>query len=315
MPVSAALAAFFTSLANEADLQRLIVEKEKENIHLEFKQKKDRSHGALDDSDKFQFSRAVAGFANSDGGVLIWGIATDKDECAHLLKPISDVSAFLAALKKSILNTSQPVVDDLQLTVIPAANPGEGYVCCLIPQSEKTPHRAMLANREYYKRTTEGFYRLEHFDLEDMFGRRPVPRLNILTAVRPGGSSGGTGGRTQDVLIDLTVINEGRGTARAPFIEVIASPHYEVKPMNISSGATDAILHWLAHTDSHARFLGRADFLIHPQLDFAFATVKRRFTDQRPNIGDLSILCRVAADNAQLREITFSWPVTELLTT
>src|SRR5262245_39865293 len=108
------LAQFFASLGTEADLQRLVDERIREGIYLEFKQKKNRSHGSLDDSDKFQFSRALSGFANSDGGVLVWGVATDKHECAEKLKPITDPAAFLAVLKKSILQTTQPVVDDVR---------------------------------------------------------------------------------------------------------------------------------------------------------------------------------------------------------
>lgn len=314
MPTSAELATFFSSLRSEPELQRLIDDRVKENIYLEFKQKKDRSHGALDESDKFQFSRAVSGFANSDAGVLVWGVATDGEECAHKLKPIRDVSTFHAALKKSILHTTQPVVDDIAMEIVPsAAGTDEGYVRCLIPRSEKTPHRAMLAGREYYKRTTEGFYKLEHFDLEDMFGRRPVPFLGITTQLRAGSSSSGTGGRTQDILVELTVRNDGRGSARAPFIEAIASPGYEVRPNNISSGSPESPLHWLSVSGSHGRFLGRADFIIHPQLDFTFAVVMRRFRDREVNTGDLSLTCRLAADNALLREVCFDWKVDELL--
>lgn len=150
----------------------------KEDLHVEFKLKKDRRIGKLDDSDKWQFSRALSGFANSAGGLLLWGIETNKKEEACKLKPISEVHLFLNSLKKSLINTTQPIVEGVILDVITQKGSKEnGYVKCFIPQSEKTPHRAMLAEREYYKRSIEGFYKLEHFDLEDMFGRRQRPFL------------------------------------------------------------------------------------------------------------------------------------------
>jgi hypothetical protein len=66
----------------------------------------------------------------------------------------------------------------------------------------------MLAEREYFKRTTEGFYRLEHFDLEDMFGRRPRPALDISPSVRR---------REQDPAteeLQFFLVNNGRGIAK-----------------------------------------------------------------------------------------------------
>ena len=61
---STQVTAFFESLQTEADLNALIGN-EKEGLYVEFKMKKNRSHGNLDDSDKWQFSRALSGFANS----------------------------------------------------------------------------------------------------------------------------------------------------------------------------------------------------------------------------------------------------------
>ena len=208
MSVGAA-SSFYASLVTEAHFLQLISEKTKEGLYLEFKTKKDRSNGKLGDWDKSQFSRALSGFANSDGGVMIWGIATNKREEACDLKPISGIHEFLAGLKKSILHSTQPVVDGVLLEAVSSAeNSEEGYLKCFIPSSYKTPHRAMLAEREYFKRTTEGFYRLEHFDLDDMFGRRPRPDLDVI--VSPKGAKSG------EVIeeIGFGLINNGRGLAR-----------------------------------------------------------------------------------------------------
>jgi predicted HTH transcriptional regulator len=158
----------------------LVVEHATENIFLEFKTKKNDSIPDLDDSDSRQFSRALSGFANSDGGVVVWGVETDKDERASKLRPIASVADFVSRLKKSLINCVQPFVDDVRIEpIMEEVDTCAGYVKVLVPRSEKTPHRALLAGREYYRRSTEGFYRLEHFDLEDAFGRRPRPVLRL----------------------------------------------------------------------------------------------------------------------------------------
>ena len=61
------LRAFFDRLTDEASLQALVRDREQENVHLEFKKKKSASTPELDKSDSWQFSRALSGFANSDG--------------------------------------------------------------------------------------------------------------------------------------------------------------------------------------------------------------------------------------------------------
>lgn len=203
------LRSLYESLRTRDDLQKLINDHEEESLHLEFKTKKNCSHGKLEDSEKFNFSRALSGFANSDGGVLVWGIETDQNEQAKELKPITDIAEFHAALKKSILNSTQPVVDNVLLDIIPEpSKAGSGYLKCLIPASEKTPHRAMLASREYFKRTTEGFYRLEHFDLEDMFGRRPHPSLTLHLELRL------RSGDDPHEELHFGFVNTGRGIAK-----------------------------------------------------------------------------------------------------
>ena len=78
----------------ETDLDRLISDKTQEGLYLEFKQKADRSKPELEDKDRWQFSRAIGGFANSDGGIIIWGMETNKQEQAAKLKPISGVLTF-----------------------------------------------------------------------------------------------------------------------------------------------------------------------------------------------------------------------------
>jgi len=177
------LTGFFNSLNSEEVLKDFIKSKVKENLYLEFKQKQDSRNGNLDENDKFNFSKALSGFANSGGGVLIWGIETrKKDESAKRLKTINEVDNFIRQLKSSLLNSVQPFVDNVRIEKIEKTkSKNRGYVKCLIPFSDKTPHRALLAGRDYYKRSTEGFYRLTHYDLEDMFGRRQKPLLVLIT--------------------------------------------------------------------------------------------------------------------------------------
>ncbi len=68
---------------------------------------------------------------------------------------------------------------------------------------------AKLGEDRYYKRSGTGFYKMEHFDVADMFGRRRKPLLDLVIRVVMG--SGGP-----ELVLGLR--NSGRGTARAPFL-------------------------------------------------------------------------------------------------
>src|SRR3989442_432609 len=113
------LESFFEALKSEADVQRLVREKREEDLYLEFKEKADRRHGNLDPNDQRGFSKTVSGFANADGGVLVFGVATKKSrdhpDRASALKPITNAERLRAKLLDSILNTTQPPVDGVRI--------------------------------------------------------------------------------------------------------------------------------------------------------------------------------------------------------
>lgn len=235
------LIGFFNSINSEEVLKDFIKSKTKENLNLEFKQKQDSRIGDLAQRDISNFSKALSGFANSGGGVLIWGIETnEKDESAKKLKPINEVDNFIKRLKSSLISSVQPFVDDVRIEKIEKeGSKTKGYVKCLIPQSDKTPHRALLSGRDYYKRSIEGFYTLTHNDLEDMFGRRQKPLLVLITDVTT----------YEETIPDIRAIsfafrNDGRAIAKytgffCKFnnnIELIGSPDRSIKDVSKING-------------------------------------------------------------------------------
>jgi Putative DNA-binding domain len=205
------LHSLFASFATEASLGALVQERREEDLYLEFKQKADRRNGDLSEGDKRAFSKALSGFGNADGGILIFGIETAKGaegvDRAASLKPIADHTRFRGRLLDSILNATQPVVDDVRVETIDL-DANSGYVKILIPQSAKPPHRAILAEHLYWRRVSTGHRRMEHYELEDTFGRRLRPALRVFVELRPRPE-----GDPHEEL-HFFLLNEGRGVAR-----------------------------------------------------------------------------------------------------
>lgn len=60
---------------------------------------------------------------------MLWEIETDKEDRAKKLKPISSVIEFVARLKKSLVNSVQPFVDDVKiLDIRQSDDSSDGYV-------------------------------------------------------------------------------------------------------------------------------------------------------------------------------------------
>src|SRR5258708_2690051 len=83
------------------NLDTFITDQQEENLHLEFKTVSDPR---LERNDRKNLAKAIAGFANSDGGVVVWGIGTSANslgvDLASAKCEIAPLSQFLAKLNQ-----------------------------------------------------------------------------------------------------------------------------------------------------------------------------------------------------------------------
>ena len=88
----------------------------------------------------------------------------------------------------------------------------EGFVATIIPESSRPPHMAMAGIGKYFKRSGESFYPMEHFDLADMFGRRPQPALEFFIEEDPN--------PTVPFYQIIGIRNTGKGIAKFPYLHI-----------------------------------------------------------------------------------------------
>ena len=216
------LAGLFDSIGL-AKVREFLSQGQGETVHPEFKT---ISKVPLTRDDRRNVAKALSGFANSGGGIVVWGIdarknkegvdaASERRSIAHLAKLVSDLNSLTGQLVS-------PIVDGVRHEMIPEEG-DVGYAKSLIPQSQATPHMAKGGEDRYYKRAGDSFYRMEHFDLEDMFGRRPRPDLRFHAT--PTKQVRGPGDVRIGAVVGLQ--NAGRAVAKYPYLSMTVDSPFE----------------------------------------------------------------------------------------
>ena len=157
-----------------SDINDLILARSEENIHLEFK-----SAGALENTEnkKVEISKDVSAFANSDGGIIIYGI--DEKEHVASEKSFIDGSIYTKEwLEQVISSRIQRSINGLVIIPIREDNDfNKSIYIVKIPRSNNTPH--MAADHRYYKRQNFKNILLEEYEIRDLFGRKAYSKLVI----------------------------------------------------------------------------------------------------------------------------------------
>lgn len=249
------------------EIESLVDNKQEENLYLEFKTV---NHPVYNDGnknvDKKHFSTCLSGFANSNGGIVIWGIKANKDsngvDCANDLKPIKQLTKLINMFNSLEGQAVTPTIRGVKHKKI---DNGEdtGFIVTYVPESDSSPHMANFADNHYYKRNGDSFLRAEHFDIIDMLSRRKQPRLKLECKNIKKVLERGTHWRFE-FIVSLT--NEGKVTAKYPYLAFnISRPfHRETYGVN-GMGFTGLKL-----TSDNLNYLhcyrGGNEIVIHPQM-------------------------------------------------
>lgn len=207
--------AFFNSLATFSDVQALVGRAE--DLYFEVKQ----CSTPLSGGDKRHLAEALSGFANSDGGVLVYGLVakggdrTTPDVVTNV-RPVADLAKAHSEALSLVGQIVGPPVEGVQIAPRPLTrDPTRGFLLVHVPRCDSFLHRS-LADREFYRRHGHGFFRMEHFEIAEFYGRRKNPNLAFWWGVRVAGWNGNTPNRDLNVRIVVGMQNVGRGTAKYP---------------------------------------------------------------------------------------------------
>jgi hypothetical protein len=158
----------------EADLQRLIQDQVQESIGLDYK-----AAAALGQQDgvKREIAKDVSAFANSAGGILLYGMAEDGHRPTNI-EPINPNPLSKEWLENVIISNIQPRIDGLHISAVQltGANAGRVAYVVTIPQSV-TAHQA--PDQRYYKRHNFQSVPMEDYEVRDTMNRGRTPIIEV----------------------------------------------------------------------------------------------------------------------------------------
>lgn len=291
---------------------RWISEHQAEHLQLDFKRA--NTTNLRDAADQKNYAKALAGFANASGGMIVWGVATKKDrdrgtELADHAAEIPDADALVAALNEFAGVHAMPRVEGVRHKAIFTDRP-RGFVVTLIPESDTGPHMAKADVNRYIRRHGDQFQPMEHFEVADMFGRRQQPSLSISHRVRGDGTRGGSGGTVRFVAVEFSLHNEGRASATAPYVEITNWPRISegIRPFGVSESSG---LMTLIRQAGRVVLSGSSNLLLHPGASFPFATMRLDYDDGEltgKRFFGFEMQARLAAANWPIRDARISIP-------
>jgi hypothetical protein len=207
-------------LEGEAAINDFIITRKSEELFLDFKRSADEGRGSrLHQNDRNNLGRALSGFANSEGGVIIWGVdcrrGEDGADVAKCKYSLADSAAFVSWLESAVSGCTLPACPGVRSISISGSG-GTGFAATYVPKSARAPHQD-LAKGGYYIRAGSDFLPAPYGVLAGLFGKRPEPFIfhqNYIEQaihVSPGGSA-------VDAVMGIILVSDGPGIARDIFL-------------------------------------------------------------------------------------------------
>ncbi len=169
----------------EDAIDEFILDLQTEELFLDFK--KAASTGqkmyTLHRDDRKNLAKAISGFGNSEGGVIVWGVECSRDveigDVAKAKVKVKNVHRFLSWLEGAISGCTLPSHNKVRNHIIASDANGDGYIATYIPKSETAPLMSTVGNRIYI-RSGSNNVPAPYSVIAGMFGKRPQPNIDLI---------------------------------------------------------------------------------------------------------------------------------------
>lgn len=168
----------------EEAIDDFIVNLQTEELFLDFKRSDASGKNAtsLHRDDRRNLAKCISGFANSEGGVIVWGVecsrSLDVGDVAQAKLKVQNVHRFLSWLENSISGCTIPSHNKVRNHIVSVDENGDGFIATYIPKSEQAPLMTTIGST-FYIRSGSNNVPAPYSVLAGMFGRRPQPEIDL----------------------------------------------------------------------------------------------------------------------------------------
>ncbi|WP_372780327.1 helix-turn-helix domain-containing protein [Priestia aryabhattai] len=160
----------------ESDILQMIKNETPESLTLDYK----RSDSlGKNDKKKNEISKDVSAFANSAGGILIYGVAEDGNVPTSIDEGVDPNEITKEWLEQVIGSRIQRRISGIRINPIKLSPPSTNVIYVIdIPQSNLAPH--MAADKKFYKRFNFESIPMEEYEVRDVGNRNARPDLEFV---------------------------------------------------------------------------------------------------------------------------------------
>jgi hypothetical protein len=166
------------NIVSKSDLENLILNQIEENLNLDYKSAESLGKSV---GKKKELSKDVSAFANSDGGIIIYGIKefdeTDKRHLPEKIDPVNRTEYNKEWLEQVINSNISPRIDDIRITSISLNDQNDVAYVVEIPKGT-TAHQS--SDFRYYKRFNFEIVAMHDYEVKDVMNRNKSPKIEIL---------------------------------------------------------------------------------------------------------------------------------------
>ncbi len=172
----------FNSLNSYKELENIISAGDSEGLFLECKSP---CEPRLNKDLKSHLAKAISGFSNTAGGVIIWGISTTRHQHSGLdvlsqIEPIAHCKNFVEQVNRSIPALTTPTVVDFKTKMLKEKpSDSKGVIITFIPKTVGDP---IQSNQDdfFYFRSGDEFRRAPYEMIKRLFSATDSPDLKIV---------------------------------------------------------------------------------------------------------------------------------------